>query len=491
MREGFPNLIETPEEIKKGTGQGLRDQLREKLLDFLDPVLGKLFDIKKEIRKDFIKLIEEQEDAEYLSSEAGKFFRSLIPDGLRKTEIEGVPYVGSNNWIMLCEHEERLKLLKKEVGKLSRKEYREGKRGILKDSIHSGGKVAAEGEIIETEGVDGAVEQMMVNIWGQDGNKNIIYERVSNTLNRPRNTNQAVSSLVIQDVESGVTLDLNALLPSNYKYVPRIMDKDLYQPDPENTITGMSYKQKEIADLKDYKMGVSAPEGFAVRPFCLTVDYGDLRKTGGILSLLHEVAHSWQDIYYNTTEQGKFGFESLYKTVVSLINKLDIPKDSEQHEDPEKIWEKLEKGGIICLDKNGLEDPLNEEGVINIPNTYYDIIRLIESFDLSDSRFSPQQREQAKSVLVKSKLLLRFYPIKSDVLQKVMNTYVAEERDAWAHAIKTVIFLRSKGIDVEPKLKNLEDFKVVIDPCLASYQNSLEMTILNQKTGYRFSKIPK
>lgn len=490
MREGLPNLTETPERVEVEIGQGLQDQLREKLLDFLDPVLRKFFDTK-EIGKDFEKLGEAQEDARQLSSEAGEFFRSLIPDGLRKPEIDGVPKVGSSNWIMMLEHTEAFKLLNDEVRKLSRKEYRGKKKEILKDSIHGREKLAVEGEVKEAEGFDDAVEQTVVSAWGQDGNQNLIYERVSNTLNRPRNRNHAESSLVIQDVESGATLDLNALLPSDYRYVPRAMDKDLYQPDPESTITGISYKQEEIADLKDYKMGESAPEGFAVRPFYKTVDYGDLRKTGNILSLLHEVAHSWQNKYYHTMEQGRAGFEGLYKTVVSLISKLDIPKDSEQYENPEKIWEELEKAGVECLDKNGTETPTNQEGVINIPNTHYGIVKIIDMLDLSDTRVSQSEREQVQSLLVESKSRIRFYPIKSDVLQKVMDTYVAEERDAWAHAIRTVRFLRRKGLDVEPELEKLEDFKAVIDPCLASYQNSLEMTILNQKTGYRFSKLPK
>ncbi len=490
MKEGFPNLTKTSEKVKVETGQGLQDQLREKLLDFLDPVLRNFFDTK-EIGNDFKKLSEARADAKQLSSEAGEFFRSLIPNGLRKPEIEGVPNVGSSNWIMMLEHTKAFKLLNDEVRKLSRKEYRGKKKEILKDSIHGREKIAVEGEVKETKSFDGTIEQTVVSVWGQDGNQNLIYERVSNTLDRPKNRNRAESSLVIQDVESGVTLDLNALLPSDYRYVPRAMDKDPYQLDPESTITGISYKQEEIADLKDYKMGESSLEDFVARPFYKTVDYGDLRKTGNILSLLHEVAHSWQHKYYHTMNQGRAGFEGFYKTIVFFISKLNLPRDNEQYEEPEKIWEKLEKAGIECLDKNGLEAPTNEEGVINITNTHYDLVKLIEKLDLSNPGISPQQREQVESLLAESKSRIRFYPIKSAVLQKVMNTYVAEERDAWAHAIRTVRFLRHKGLDVEPELKKLEDFKAAIDPYLISYQNNLEMTILNQKTGYRFSKISK
>jgi len=255
---------------------------------------------------------------------------------------------------MLLEHTEALKLFKDQFKKLSRKEYREQKKEILKDSIHGRERFAIQGEVGEINKSDGVVEQTVINAWGQDGNQNLIYERVSNTINRSRNTNHAESALVIQNVESGITLDLNALLPTDYRYVPGSMDKDLFQPDIES-ITGISYKQEEVADLKDYNMGDSAPKGFRVRPFYKTIDYGDLRKTGNILSLLHEVAHAWQTKYYHTMEQGRAGFEGLYKTTLLLISKLDLPKDNEQYEEPEKIWEKLEKEGIECLDKNSLD----------------------------------------------------------------------------------------------------------------------------------------
>lgn len=489
MKEGFPNITEASERIKTEEAKGLKEQLREKLLDVLDPVLRKFFDTK-EIGKDFGELSEARDEAKQLSAETGEFFRSLIPDGLRKPEIEGVPNVGSTNWITMLEHTEAFKLLNEEVRKLTRKEYRDQKKEILKDSLHGRERIGVRGQVKETESTLGDVEQTVVSAHEQAGNQNLIYERVSNRLNQQRKTNHAEASLVIQDIQSGVTLDLNALLPSDYKFVPRAMDKELFQPDAESPITGISYKQEEIADLKDYEMGKSAPEGFAVRPFYKNVDYGDLRETGGVLSLLHEVAHSWQNKYYHTMEQGRAGFEGLYKTVVHFISKLDLPKDNEQYEEPEKIWDKLEKAGIECSDKNGLETPTNEEGVINIPNTHYGLVKLIEMIDLSDERISEQQREQAQALLAESKSRIRFYPIKSSALQKVMDTYVSEERDAWAHAIRTLRFLRRKGLNVEPELKELEDFKKVIDPCLASYQDSLEMTILNQKTGYRFSKVP-
>lgn len=494
MKEGFPNLTETsenPERIKMETGQVLQDQLKEKLLDFLDPVLRNFFDTK-EIRKDVEKLRDTHEDAIQLSFETGEFFRDLIPNGLRKPEIKGVPSVGYYNLIMMSEGEKRGQLVHGEVAKLSRKEYREKKKEILKDSLHGREKLAAEGEVKEVERSDGSVEQTVVNAWGQDGNQNLIYERVDNNLDRPRNTNRTQSSLVIQDIESGITLDLNALLPSSYKYVPRFMDKAFCQLDPENPITGVIYKQEEIADLKDYKMGVSTQRGdFRVMNGYRTVNYGDLRQTGQILSLLHEVAHSWQ-AKYHMKNQGRVGFEMMHEYVADLIYKIDLPIYAQEYKESEKIWEKLEKVGMECLDKNGLEAPTNKEGIVNFPNSHYSYVKFLENDRLNKTEgFSPDEKKSHESKLAYSKPRIRFYPIKSAALQELMDSYVAEERDAWAHAIRTVRFLRSKGLDVEPELKKLEDFKVIIDPCLGSYQNHIEKTILNENIDYKFSKLPK
>lgn len=489
MKEKFSGTTETLEKEKAESGKEFKEQLREKLLDVLDPVLRNFFDTK-EIERDLKKLKEAREDAEQLSAQAGEFFRNLIPDGLRKPEVDDVPNVGALNWMMMLEHTEAFKLLNDEVKKLTRKEYKDQKKEILSSSLHGRERVVVDGEVKETERGDGVTEQVVTSVFAQEGNHNLIYERVFNTLDQSRNISYAESSLVIQNIETGATLDLNALLPSDYRFLPRAMDKELFQPDSES-ITGISYKQEEMADLKDYKMGESAPEGFSLRPFYRTVNYGDLRKTGNVLSLLHEVAHSWQDKYYHLMDQGGVEFRALYNIVLSFIFKLDIPEDNEQNINRKKIWEKLEKFGVECLDKNGTITPTNLEGVMNIPNIHYGVVKIIEMLGLPDTGVPQSEKEQMQSLLVESKPLIRFYPIKSDKLEKAMNTYVAEERDAWAHAIRTVRFLRSKGLDVEPELEKLDDFKEIIDPCLSSHQNSLEMDILKQKTGYRFSKVSK
>jgi len=73
--------------------------------------------------------------------------------------------------------------------------------------------------------------------------------------------------------------------------------------------------------------------------------------------------------------------------------------------------------------------------------------------------------------------LKRSYIIKSEKLNQLVADYERQERDAWAHAIKVLKFLRKKGIDLEPQLKTLSDFKEIIYRCLDSYQKLLEKMI--------------
>jgi len=489
MREVFPGETKSFETKGIKEKKGLKEHINEKILDALEPFLSRFLEVK-ENRKDYEKIKLSQEDSQKLSSEAGEFFKSLIPKGLKKPDVNINPHVGSTNWIMLSENAESTKLLMPEVRGLSRKEYRAQRNEILKESVFGRDRKATKGEVREIESRDGSVEQHVMNIVEQEGGANLIYEKVTNHLNKKAGSNRAYASLLIQNKDTGATVDLNALLPSEYVFVPRAMDKELFVPDAES-ITGITYQQKEVANLKEYTMGESDPEGFAVRLFYKNINYGDIRKTGGMLSLLHEVAHSWQNKYHNKINEGRTGFEEMYNTVSNSIYRIEILKSNDQHEEREKIWEELEILGFHCLDKNGLQAPLEEEGVINIPNIYSSLISFIKMLNLSDSSVSKEEKEAIESLLSDLMMRLRFYPIKSEHLQKVLNSYIAEERDAWAHALRTMRFLKSKGIDIEPELKKPEDFKAIIEPCLASYQYSLDMILLNQKNDYKFSKILK
>ncbi len=76
--------------------------------------------------------------------------------------------------------------------------------------------------------------------------------------------------------------------------------------------------------------------------------------------------------------------------------------------------------------------------------------------------------------------------IKSEKLNELIADYEKEERDAWAHAVRALRFLRKRGIDLEPQLKTLSDFKEVIDPALGSYQRYMENRIesVARKLGF-------
>lgn len=367
---------------------------------------------------------------------------------------------------------------------MSRKEYQDQKKKILEDSIYGRERKVSEGEVQEVE-EGNKIEQSVFNALGQDGGQNLIYEKVSNILSD--GFSYTNSYLLIQNIKDGTTLDLNALLPSDYKYVPGAMFRVPLQ-FKNQTIDQIDDKQSRAADLKSYKMGTSGAATFIASPSFNIVSYGELRKAGGILTLLHEVAHTWQFKYYNVANQGRAGFEKNYDEIVSEIAKLDKLEYGEQHEDREKIWEELRVKGVECLDKNGVRIPIEEEGVINIPNIHSQLVSLVNKLGISDAEISEHFRQDLASSYNKSKLLARFYPIKSAKLEEAMDSYIAGERDAWAHAIRTLRFLRQKGFDIEPQLQKIDDFKEIIDPCLSSYQQSLNTKFLKQKNAYRFNR---
>jgi hypothetical protein len=71
----------------------------------------------------------------------------------------------------------------------------------------------------------------------------------------------------------------------------------------------------------------------------------------------------------------------------------------------------------------------------------------------------------------------------------VAKGYGQDERDAWAHALKTLRYLRRRGIDLEPGMKTLSDFQEYIGPCLDSHQKDIEKQIMmTNDTILRFNR---
>ncbi|MEQ1678406.1 MAG: hypothetical protein ABL876_17050, partial [Chitinophagaceae bacterium] len=124
------------------------------------------------------------------------------------------------------------------------------------------------------------------------------------------------------------------------------------------------------------------------------------------------------------------------------------------------------------------------ENAVIIGNYYHNLaIELAKKIlEAEDRSLADDLSRQLEEALKKS----GYYIIKSKKLSKFLDEYVADERDAWAHALKTLRFLKRQGLNVEPELESLDDFKNIIYPCLASYRDVVLWDTLNFGMGNRF-----
>ncbi len=457
-----------PEE-KRREGN-IRQVMRQKLLNGLVSVF-ELLNPDTEIDKITKKLETSRNTVDDLSKEAGSFFRGLIPKGIRK-ETQEAPSHGVQNKIL--DERERIirmqEIPKLREKKLSRQGYRNASQGILEEqgSVFRKNRIPYEGTIIENPGdpkrflgfENLPIVQEVQRAVLQDGGQNLIYEYVENVRYADGKRSEARSDLIVQDIERGLSLNLNELLPFDYTFAPNVL----------STIPSATHKdnaQKKIADLKDYTGPTGEKGNFVAEldEMISRVEYGNLTQKGRLLAVLHEVAHSWQKSWKNMGEGGGHAFEMQHGQIVKLVSELlDARLESlrsvgtfETETCREKMVymesELLKIGVVLHDNKIFVNFPIREEGILNIP-------------------FGSN-----------------FIPVKSKSLQDAMEVFVAEERDAWAHALKTLRFLRSKGLDLEPQLETLADIKAKIDPCLRSYDEYSSYLMAIQDGDRRFASL--
>ncbi len=492
--EGLPKheVLDTPqveqnslpiEKFEKSSfSYGFLLTLKNQLLDSLEPVLMVVDNARKEVSIDYETRKEKEKALKELSNEAGKFFESLIPAGLKRTEItRGVVRSGSDSKI--TDKDDYLSMGYPYL--ISKRRHRLNKEESFKEGIFRDERTPFDGTLTEKKLNDEAggeiTRQEVTRALAQAGGENLIYEMIVNDLNSDKN--QASSSLIIQNIKDGTSLDLNALLPYQYKFVPSFMDRentyvDTTSEDREDW--GVRHKWDSVANLKDYLKEVPNEGRFVVRVGYKRVEYGDLTKKGAFTSLFHEITHSWQGAYHKQDiEKGNSGFEKFfpkvqdlfYKTIQAYIEANGATSDKSYQKVLQDTKSEFKTLGVeFCKDTDGSDIIVSVtqqkgEDIINIQTPWNELLK--EDPTLGQ----------------------RYFPIKSARLKKVMDSYIAEERDAWAHALRTIRFLRSKGFDVEPELKTLADIKAIIDPCLESYQSSTENLVAMGKGDYRFARL--
>ena len=467
-----------PENVKKSLEKGIVLSpllLKEKLLDRLEPILKSIGisahgDLWTKTTEEITNRYTSLKD---FSNEAGDFFMELIPQGINKPDVAGQSRHNFTwNALLRKELNAFIPNYRHQGNQLNRKVLRDNLDKFFEESLFRKDKMSYEGELRE-EDHDGVINQEISRAMNQQGSENIIYERIENNIMSSNGVRYTEANLVIQDIKSGVSLDIDALLPKDFHFTPGL--KDL--------------------DLKIYG-GASVSEGeFYESPTQKVVAYGNITEKGNMLSLFHEIAHSWQTNYSAEIEKGKYAYTTLLEESLRLMEELEeaglrlesttTEKDRKiELEKIRKIFEDLSSIGtetIVEGDKILIAEPtpVDKEGVINLQSFSNTMPpERLDSWDI------PHERKE----YLKKK---RYYPIKNSRLEDAMENYIAEERDAWAHALRMMRFLRRRGLDIEPEFKKLADIKEHIDPCLGSYQKGLEWRIKLAPGDYRFSRLPQ
>ncbi len=296
---------------------------------------------------------------------------------------------------------------------------------------------AAGGDIIQT------FHQSMVS----EDKINVIEERVTMYKGQPDSSH---STLFIHNTVTGKTIDVGALLPGVVYLAP---GKLLNSAFPDNEMSEADIPN--IQDLHDYYgfQNADINDFFATSR---TVSYGNLFEKGGILSVLHEIAHTWHKQFRH--ESAGYNFKEFYNKVYNEALEFYIAKTiktetSNLEEETAKLLDTKIKKAVDNLEQLGvtLDTQISEEKM---------------DFNLET---------------------LEGLKITTEKLTPLIETFVASERDAWAHAIRILRFYRDQGIDLAPELKTNRDIYEVVHEALRTYQENLDYKIRVPKTAKKFT----
>lgn len=307
-----------------------------------------------------------------------------------------------------------------------------------------------------------------IQMWDLPASKLKLVEHVNSVThantNRPWRLN---SSLLIVDPDRQDPLSLNDLLPSaSWNMLPSALEekRNVWNEEESKVIEIESYKPlKEYSGAgedgaKDFKMThPSLNRDLELNEWVdVKVAYGDLLKTGGLLALLHEISHAWQAEVQQKREKRK-NFETAKKEVESALIRwlnLDDYIESYKSETGQVVPDEVKEKG-----RNQAATVLADLGVDNIEIIYENI----------DSISTDQHNYIILPIYLMKTNTVVHVSIKCPELIRKLDSYINEEREAWAHAIKILRYLREKGWDLEPNIKNLKDLEEVVHDSLSTY----------------------
>lgn len=405
-----------------------------KEFDLLNGKIDKYIEVEE-------KFASSHQKAVIIGREVADYYRSLIPKSLRQPEKEYAGGSPESKFELYDDYDalrEQLEAVVKDVSD----------ENILMHTTEQNNF----SQIKESPIKNGTLQQVKFRCMC-DGGKAVIDEEIFNLLSDK--TNVASADLIWRDLESGHKLELSQLLPTGFEFVPSALrnHKDEFDNEKHKVV-----RRFIPMSIKSYNGSKDVEGKFAQVGDVIT--YGDLAKKGGLLSLLHEISHSWQSVYYN--ESGVNQFELMEMEIVHCILGIDIAKEA------------FEQGKIT-------KDELENE----IATSKISLAKVGVKTDEAKF-FNAEATLESDEQKFMDPISHREYVIKSDELVQAIKKYESDERDAWAHAIKVLRFLRSKGINLESELKTIDDFKQVINPCLDSYQRHIggEIVLGSGRVGF-------
>lgn len=417
--------------------------LKEKIKNSIGFLFGTEEDKKM---KEFEEKLQKSQD---ISKAAGEFFRLLIPKSLNKPDAD-------NKYQHIEKEEDYLKSkidCLKSVNGLRKTMSKKAFKGIQQtfisvEEINSNNEIVGDVEEEQAQNNLGEkfIMQRRVCNFQQEGGRNTIKEAIDNSISSNEDVNYAnTSTLIVKNCYTGTELDLKQLLPNEIEFCPSDLNKIEYKLNDNNELE----RRGIFVNLKSYSGNKHSRGAFGANSD--VVLYGDLTIKGNLLRLMHEIAHAWQEAYNKDFIGAKF--DNFYINVVSILETLEDFHQADCH-----LYDRIL---LKALENKGIE--------IDIDNF----------LDLG-------QKIDADKIKLKS-ISQQIFIIKTDQFHQLIKDYETEERDAWAHAIRVIRFLRKKGIDLEPSLKTLDDFKGVVDFHLGIYQNTIE-NMISSKRGVRFTR---
>ncbi len=325
--------------------------------------------------------------------------------------------------------------------------------------------------------------EFLTQVVNQEGGHNTVEEVVGNNLYE--DWNYCTASLFIHNKETGDTLELNELLPVGFIFMPAEMGEVkrgfIESGEGDNRVIKSENLLVPVT-LEAYNGNQAAEDMFYANAALERVGYGHLVKKGDLLTLLHEIAHAWQSKYHSN--KGRANWERFHRKVTLQLELLQ--RFTKLHQEARGENSDDKRGETTVEEEEEWEfdwakRELAEVGV-SIGKDY-----IYTDQELGSDKFKISSLE----VEVKDEDLNfkrnDFY-IQSDKIRPLIEDFIREERDAWAHALRVLRFLRQRGFDLEPELKSLKDIQDMIHHCLGTYQASLQTQIGLNKHIRKFTQ---